>query len=59
MASRLEGTEQARAQVTVGMLGRESESSWDYAADVYHLDLRLAREDGEWRVTRAGWQADR
>jgi hypothetical protein len=45
-------------QVTVGMLGRESDSNWDLAGDIYHFDLRLAREDGEWRVTRAGWQAD-
>jgi hypothetical protein len=55
----LQGTELARAQLTVGMLGRESDSSWDLAADIHHLDLRLALEDGEWRVTRAGWQADR
>jgi hypothetical protein len=55
----IEGTEFARAQVTVGMLGRESDSSWDLAADIRRFDLRLAREDGEWRVTRAGWQAVR
>jgi hypothetical protein len=41
------------------MLGRESDSSWDLAADIQHFDLRLAREDGEWRVTRAGWQSER
>ncbi|MGH6951359.1 MAG: hypothetical protein ACREH4_10820 [Vitreimonas sp.] len=53
-----EGTELARAQVTVGMLGREAaaDSSWDLAGDIYHFDLRLAREDGEWRVIRAAWQ---
>ncbi len=58
-AIELQGAEVARAQVTVGMLGRESESTWDFAADIYHFDLRLAQEDGEWRVTRAGWQAER
>ncbi len=58
----LEGTELARLQATVGMLGREadSDSGWDLAGDVYRFDLRLARGDGdEWRVIRAGWQADR
>lgn len=55
----LQGTGLARAQLTVGMLGRESDSSWDLAADIHHLDLRLALENGEWRVTRAGWQAQR
>ena len=58
-AIELEGAEVARAQVTVGMLGRESDSTWDLAGDIYRFDLRLVREDGEWRVTRASWQADR
>ena len=58
-AIELEGSSIARAQVTVGMLGRDSDSSWDLAADVQHFDLRLAREDGEWRVTRVGWQKER
>jgi hypothetical protein len=57
----LEGTELARLEVTVGMLGREAgaDSGWDLAGDVYRFDLRLAREDGEWRVIRAGWQESR
>lgn len=48
----------ARVRVTVGMLGREAgpESSWDLAADVYEFDVTLAREDGDWRVTRADWR---
>jgi hypothetical protein len=53
----LEGTELARVQVTIGMLGREAKGArdWDLAADVERLDIRLARgEDGEWRVIRAG-----
>lgn len=52
----LEGTEQARVQVTVGMLGREATagSGWDLAADVERLDIRLARDGGAWRVVGAG-----
>ena len=44
----LEGTELARLQATVGILGRDSY--------LYRLDLRLALEDGEWRVIRAARQ---
>ena len=58
-ALEVEGAEIARLKVTVGMLGREADSSWDLAGDVYRFDVRLAREDGEWRVTRAGWQEER
>lgn len=56
----LEGTELARVAVTVGMLGREaaSDSAWELAGDVWRFDLRLAREGGDWRVIRAGWQQD-
>jgi len=48
----------ARAQVTVAMLGRETDaaSAWDLAADVYEFDVTLAREGGDWRVTRAAWR---
>lgn len=55
-----EGTELARVAVTVGMLGREagSDSAWDLAGDVWRFDLMLAREGGDWRVIRAGWQQD-
>jgi hypothetical protein len=54
-AIELEGTELARVEVTVGMLGREAEgeSDWDLAFDVERLDIRLAREDGDWRVIGA------
>jgi hypothetical protein len=57
----LEGTEQARVQVTVGMLGREakSESDWDLAVDVERLDIRLARDGSDWRVVGAGRQSAR
>ena len=51
----LEGTELARVKVTIGMLGREAsaESDWDLAADIERLDIRLAREGGDWRVISA------
>ena len=57
----LEGTELARVQVTIGMLGREaeSESDWDLAADVERLDIRLARDDGDWRVIAASRPSER
>jgi hypothetical protein len=52
----LEGTEQARVSVTVGMLGRSAgdAADWNLAGDIYRLDLRLARAGGEWRLIRAG-----
>jgi hypothetical protein len=51
-------TDLARVRVTVGMLGQPAagRSPWDLAADVYEFDLVLAREDGDWRLTRAGWR---
>ncbi len=57
----LQGRELARLQVTVGVLDREADadSAWDLAGDIHHFNLRLAREDGEWRVTRADRQPDR
>lgn len=57
----LEGTELARVRVTVGMLGREAkgESDWDLAADIERLDLRLARDGGDWRVIGATRQSGR
>ena len=57
----LEGTEQARVQVTVGMLGREAKggSDWELAADIERLDIRLARDGGEWRVIGASRQGAR
>jgi hypothetical protein len=57
----LEGTEQARVQVTIGMLGREAkgDSDWDLAADIERLDIRIARDGGDWRVVGAGRQGAR
>jgi hypothetical protein len=50
-----------RVAVTVGMLGREAnaDSNWDFAGEVHRLDLRLAREDDEWRVIRASRRNER
>ncbi len=57
----LEGTELARVRVTIGMLGREAagESDWDLAADIERLDIRLARDGGDWRVIGATRQSER
>jgi hypothetical protein len=57
----LDGTEQARVRVTVGMLGREArgDSQWDVAADIERLDIRLARDGDDWRVVGAGRQGGR
>jgi ketosteroid isomerase-like protein len=53
----LKATDLARLRATVAMVGREAESAaaWELAADVHEFDVTLAREDGEWRVTRADW----
>ncbi len=57
----LEGTELARVQVTVGMLGREAsgESDWALAADIERLDIRLARDGSDWRVIGATRRSER
>lgn len=54
----LEGTEQARVRVTVGLLGREAkgDAGWDLAVDLERLDIRLARDGDAWRVVGAGRQ---
>jgi hypothetical protein len=51
----------ATARVSVGMLGRQDESSgdWSLAADVYEFDLRFLKEDGEWRLQSASWRRAR
>jgi len=53
----VKGPDVARLRASVGMLGQESasDSTWDFVVDVYLFDVMLAREDGEWRVTRAEW----
>lgn len=52
---------EARARVTVGMVGRDAAAAADaidltsLAADVYEFKIALRREDDEWRVTFAEW----
>jgi predicted small lipoprotein YifL len=44
---------EARAQVLVGMLGRDAGAAdqWDLAAEVHTFKIALRREDGQWKVT--------
>jgi hypothetical protein len=44
---------EARAQVLVGMLGRDAGVSdqWDLAAEVHTFKIALRREDDEWKVS--------
>jgi hypothetical protein len=48
----------AKVSLTLGTLGREAAAAtaFDLAADVYDVELELALDDGEWRVTRANWR---
>ena len=48
----------AKVSLTLGTLGRDAASAtaFDLAADVYDVELELALDDGEWRVTRASWR---
>ena len=48
--------EVAEARVTVGMLGRQSQEDWSFAADVYEFDVRLVHKDDEWRLQSAQWR---
>ena len=45
----------ARVELTVGALGSGDGGALDFEADAQDVELELQREDGEWRVTRAGW----
>lgn len=42
---------EARAQVAVGMLGRNAADQWDLAAEVHTFKIALRREDDEWKVS--------
>ena len=46
---------EARAQVLVGMVGREAAAAnqWDLAADLHTFKIALRREDDDWKVTFA------
>jgi hypothetical protein len=48
----------AKVSLTLGTLGRDSAAAtaFDLAADMYDVELDLALDDGEWRVTRASWR---
>jgi hypothetical protein len=48
----------AKVSLTLGTLGREAAAAtaFDLAADVYDVELELALDGGEWRVTRASWR---
>jgi hypothetical protein len=50
--------DEARAKVTVAMVGREADeaNAWNLAAEIYDFDVVLMREDGDWKVTYAKWQ---
>jgi len=49
----------AKVNLTLGTLGRDTAAAtaFDLAADVYDVELELALDDGEWRVTRASWRS--
>jgi hypothetical protein len=44
---------EARAQLLIGMLGRDAAASdqWDLAAEVHTFKIALRREDDEWKVS--------
>lgn len=52
--------EEARAKVTVAMVGREAAeaNAWNLAAEVRDFEVTLMREDGAWKVTHAKWARD-
>ena len=47
--------DEARLQVTVGMVGREADAAnaWNLAADVHDFDVTLRRDGEDWRVIHA------
>lgn len=45
--------QEARANVTVGMLGRDAADSWDLAAEIREFDVTLMRDGDQWKVTYA------
>ncbi len=50
--------DEARLQVTVGMVGREAAaaSAWDLAADVYDFNVTMRKKGDEWQVLYAEWK---
>lgn len=49
---------EARAQIQVGMLGREAPAAdaWNLALDVHDFDVSLVRDSGKWKVSYARWR---
>lgn len=49
---------EARAVVTVAMVGREAEAgaAWNLAADLYEFDAAFVREGDDWKVAYAKWR---
>lgn len=43
----------ANAQVTVGMVGNQSQDDWALAAEVHEFDVRLRLVDDEWKLQSA------
>ena len=41
---------EARAQVLVGMLGRDAADQWDLAAELHTFKIALRREEQDWRI---------
>jgi len=50
--------DEARAQITVAMVGREADAAnaWNLAGEIYDFDVTFRREDDEWKVTYARWK---
>lgn len=66
LLSRIESIEfptsaEARARVTVGMVGRDAAAAdaWNLAAEIHDFDVTFVREDGEWKVRYAKWGQSR
>ena len=50
--------DEARAQITVAMVGREADAAnaWNLAGEIYDFDVTFRREDDEWKVIYAKWK---
>lgn len=50
--------DEARAKVTVAMVGREAAeaNAWNLAGEIYDFDVVFMREGDDWRVTHAKWR---
>jgi hypothetical protein len=50
--------DEARVKMQVGMAGRDGEQgAAGVSADLHDFDVALVREDGEWKVSYADWDA--